>query len=738
MPKHNTLETPKSIEFVARSDPNRVELLPSGLVRAMSLRPARNPQTHFVPRRAPRPSVVSVADTFVSFLVAAGYCRKHAPRNRLFTTASQRSSHASAIPIPVQDNSGESRATYNVSPSTQEGLEGGEGQRKSKHGNEGAGEKYLTRLGASRPSMSVAPRNEAPLEKRRAQDFLPLELRSLRNGSYFKNVDLKYLFNFYVDVLGYEEGVKSLKVVLSNPNREMAGQTLVKNEQHCKDQTHIPGVGRLLLLLEDRNSSNQLLFSAYKRIPSPAMAYLSDRTRGSLLHRFANPPRPRRVYGQRFLAIVDDMCKASLALSPAYWTAAIHAAGKYSAKVTDSDLSTVVELWRRMENEGGIRSSSVTFNVLFDIAIKGGHFKFAERVLKEATKRGMNLSRFGRVAQIYYKGVQGDASGVREAYRSFVQAGEVVDTVVLNCVIASLIRADRFDLAEKMYERMREVHNALAKRGTELRPKSLNPLRHDNYAAYRNASKKLGRVLGMSAFLHDKLPEQHRRLQSALPLTPDSKTFAILLSYHTFQSGNLERFIALLREMEVHFEIPPRTIVYILLFQGFSIHGGASKTPWSFERLQGVWAAFRRAVEHSHSEIRSRSSTKKRMAKFIWENPLTGKTNTVIRQFPSVHNPSGKRPASESDNKDESSSDIDAMEHEDHDEEDDHEDKWRYENTVFLGRKVVVSALHAYYVCGGPAAVRELWSEIKPHWTPKNQKLADVVAVKKVVQRLGK
>ena len=736
MPKHNSLETPRSIQFVARSDPNRVEPILPSLVRAMSLRPARNPQTHFVPRRAPRPSVVSVADTFVSFLVAAGSCRNHAPRSRFFATASQRSSHASAVPIPVQNNPGEIRATY--TPSTQEGLDRREPQQRSKHDDEGSEEQCCTAVATSRLSRSASTSNEKPPAERRVRDFLPLELRNLRNGSYFRNVDLKHLFNFYVDVLGYEDGVQALKVVLSNPNREMAAQTLNKNNQHCKDQTHIPGVSRLLTLLEDRNSSNQQLFTAYKRIPSPAVAYLSNRTRGILLHRFANPPRPRRVYGQRFLTIVDDMCKASLSLSPAYWTAAIHAAGKYSAKVTDSDLSNVVELWRRMENEGGIQSSSVTFNVLFDIAVKGGHFKFAERVLKEATKRGVHLSRFGRVAQIYYKGVQGDATGVREAYHSFVQAGEVVDTVVLNCVIASLIRAGRFDLAEKMYERMREVHNVLANRDAELRPKSLSPLRHDNYAAYRNASKKLGRVLGMSAFLYDKLPEQHRVLQSALPLTPDSKTFAILLSYHAFQSGDLERFIALLREMEVHFEIPPRTIVYILLFQGFSVHGRAPKTPWTFERLQAVWAAFRRAVDHSHSEIRSRSSTKKRMAKFIWENPLTGNTNTVVRQFPSVHNPRGHRHASKSEDKNESLSDNDTLEHDYHDEEDDNEDKWRYENTIFLGRKVVVSALHAYSVCGGPAAVRELWSQIKPHWTPKHQKLADVVAVKKVVRRLGR
>lgn len=711
----------------------------------MSLRPARIQQFQFLPRRAPRPSVVSVTDTFVSLLVAAGACRKHAPRSRFFATAPQRSSHASEAPIPVQDSAEENRAEHTVPTSANEATQAGGGRHEHIREDEIPMKPCLTGLPAFRRATAIAPVSES-LEHTKRE--LPVEIRNLLKGtSKFKEIDLKNLFDFYVDALGYELGVESLKVVLSNPKREMAAQTPVEDDRHLKDEINIPAVARIVSLLEDKHSSNQMIFRTYKDIPSPGVAHLSYETRSRLLNRFANPPRPRPVYGKRYLLIIDDMCEARLSISPAYWTAAIHAAGKCSPKTTDSDISTAVDLWRRMENEGKVKSSSVTFNVLFDIAIKAGRFKFAENILKEAKKRGIDFSRFGRVAQIYYRGVQGDAIGVREAYREFREAGEVVDTVVLNAVMASLIRADRFDLAEQMYERMGEVHEALVRSDKEMRPKTLYPQPFDNYAGYRKASKKLGRVLGMSAFLRDKLPEQHRTLQAALPLTPDAKTFHILLSYHAFQSGDLERFIALLRDMEVQFSIPPQGMVYIFLFQGFSRNGGTSKSAWTFKRLQEVWAAFLRAVDHSNNEIRQRPKTIKRLAKLVWENPLTGNTNTVMKQMPSTYRRKGDTAVSEyqtqspMDSNDESrsspSNDTRECEEDDEDDDDDEdEDDWQYENTVYLGRKVIVSALYAYYVCGGRTAVIELWPQIERHWRSRSRKLADVVAVTKVLQRL--
>ncbi|KAL1960219.1 hypothetical protein VTO42DRAFT_8762 [Malbranchea cinnamomea] len=694
----------------------------------MSLRIPGNPtsRSRFVSRN--NSSTPSLVDTFVSLLVAAGYCQKHARRSRFFGTTPHRLS-VSVARKSVEENI----EHHSAQPSPDEKREVcSQSDVKVDDGGKSHRDRSTATSTAEASALDILP-----------QEFLLDPKKTWMHRSRYKERDMKNIFNFYADILGPEDAVKSLRAVLSNPNKEMAAPSGVKNDRYLQDDMHIPAVARLVSLLEDKNSSNQLLFRTYRDIPSPGVCHLSEQTRGRLLHRFANPPRPRRVYGLRFLAIIDDMCKASLSISPAYWMAAIHMAGRCTPKITESDLNAALNVWRRMENEAKVPSTSVTFNILFDIAIKAGQFRLADKIIYEAKKRNVDFTRFGRVAQIYYQGLRRDAEGVRQAYREFVEAGEIVDTVVLNCVMVSLIRAGRFDLAEQMYQRMGDVHNAIMNRGQNTGSSSVYPQPFDNYAAYRKASRKLGRILGMSAFLKHKMPDQHRVLQSTLPLTPDAKTFHILLSYHVFHTGDLERFLALLRDMEVHFSIPPQGMVYIFLFQGFSKHGGKPKSPWTFERLQAVWAAFLRAVENSNYEIRKRPRTEKRLAKLIWENPLTGEKNTIVRQYPSIHSgrekstPSQPQPEPLSNHEYESGSSPNSKgQNYDEIDDDEDEDDWRYENTVYLGRRVIVCALYAFHVCGGRQAVLELWSQIERLWRPKTQKLADVVAVKKVLRRL--
>lgn len=541
-------------------------------------------------------------------------------------------------------------------------------------------------------------------------------------GGKMRRENLITLFKFYAEVLGHEEATKSLDLVMSDPERQLNARPPRENDSSVGDDVTKPGVALLVSLLSDKHSANETVFYAYTQVPSPGVSYLSEQSRRLLLHRFAVPPRLRRDHAIRYLTIIDDMCNASLYISPYCWNTAIHLAGKCARTVTDHHVSRALDVWSRMENEGETRSCSGVFNTLFDIVIKAGQFRVADKLVDEMKRRGVDFSRFGRVARIYYRGIQQDVEGVRQAYREFVRAGEVVDTVVLNCVLVSLIRSGRFDLAEQMYERMGDVRIALSKSSDdEKRLTYFYPQPHDNYAAYRKASKKLGNLLGMAATLHDKLPDNHRALQSALPLTPDGKTFHILLSYHALESGDLERFLARLRDMEVHFSIPPQGMVYVLLFQGFAIHGRKPKTAWTLKRLHGVWEAFLRAVDNSDAAIKQKN-IEKRITEFEWENPLTGEKKTVAN--PDLSENSGVEDAE--------SAFSPANEYRDRDDDDD----WRYENTVFLGRKMIVSSLNAFFVCGGRQAALELWADVQSRWRRKRQSPPDVAYVRRVLTRL--
>jgi hypothetical protein len=191
--------------------------------------------------------------------------------------------------------------------------------------------------------------------------------------------------------------------------------------------------------------------------------------------------------------------------------------------------------------------------------------------------------------------------------------------------------------------------------------------------------------------------------------------------------------------MEGHFSMPPQGMVYLLLFQAFAAHASMPKSPWTLKRLQGAWRAFLRAVDNSNYQ--SSQGTKKRMEKLIWENPLTGTKKTVVTEgtwkptLPSLRPPheSEVTPTSEDANPSlhfQNPFQID-------DEETDYDDVWSSENRVFLGRKVIVSVLHAFSECGGRDAVLEVWEEIERLWRPHTQKLADVVAVRKTLRRLA-
>ncbi|KAF3491882.1 uncharacterized protein GIQ15_01399 [Arthroderma uncinatum] len=644
---------------------------------------------------AARTANVFIADNLIGCLVAAGFCKKHAPyrnirpagisRSLLGTARRLQSTSSSALLAEPSDPAPENRDTQHSKTEEQENIQ----RRRSKWRTDD----YASN-GHGPPAVVKGPKHALLRRSSLPKDF-NLDAESYNRAKNANTEESKLLFGLYVGVLGKVEGTTSLKVVLSNPQRE-AWVSPRPPSQAGTDDLETAGVSHLVSLLEQGGCTDQELFAAYRRIPSPGVSYLSARTRGRLLHRFAKPERRGRTGVFYYLTLVDDMCNASLEMSPSLWTAAIHLAGKSAITVKQEDLEAAIGVWRRMEHEGNISSSSVAFNILFDLAIKSGQFKVAERIIADMKKRKAKFSRFGRVAQIFFNGLKGNAHGVRRAYDEFVKAGEIVDTVVLNCVIASLIRSGEAKVAELMYERMKDAYKKL-----ETSPKEkavMYPSPSQDYTAYRKASKQLGRVLGMASYLHDKLPDHHRALQAAMPLTPDAKTFHILLSYHAHVTGDLGRFLALLAEMEGTLSIPCHGMEYILLFQGFAIHGSKRNTRWTYPRLQRAWISFLRSVRDSDAEIQTKQRTLQRKAKFTW----SAESSFVEGEDSERELTPEEVDEAEEGFKDEADKIFPDSYYYAREEL---EDDWKYENSVYLGRTVIIACLRAFHACGGRPAV---------------------------------
>ncbi|KAJ9612446.1 hypothetical protein H2200_004043 [Cladophialophora chaetospira] len=355
-------------------------------------------------------------------------------------------------------------------------------------------------------------------------------------------------------------------------------------------------------LLLDDYSSNLALFRAYKQLPQPGVAFLPKGTVRVFLQRMSTPWQKNEKSMIRYLSLIDDMQKADLPITQAEWASAIYLAGRSFSKVTDTDLNASMRLWKHMEQEAGVTAHNVTFNILFDIAVRANKFPLAQMMLKEMHDRGLQLNRLGRVSIIYYHGLRGDGDAVRKAYRDFVDAGEIVDTLVLNCVMAALYNAQEPTAAEQIYERMKNLH-ANTRRET----------RSDGSIAYYRqypgpgsdvidrelAANALKRTLLQSRRLKDILPAHHQALQEIMPLRPDHITFRTMISYHANVSGNLNRITVLISEMSKMFGLAMQSIHYQLLFKGFALHG-ATRSPdatWSLKRLQMVWDSCRQEIK---------------------------------------------------------------------------------------------------------------------------------------------
>ena len=398
---------------------------------------------------------------------------------------------------------------------------------------------------------------------------------------------------YYMDDEGYESPLKAIEEALKSSQLREIGI-----------------MQKFVDLLLDDYSSNRALYEVYQQLPAPGVSYLPKGVIRIFLQRMSTPWVKSEKSMLRYLALIDDMQRANLPITTGEWSSAIYLAGRAFTKVTTADMKSAFQVWKRMEQEAGVQASHVTFNILFDIAVHAGKYVIAQGLLKQMHERGLKLNRLGRVSLIYYHGMRRDGDGVRKAYRDFVDAGEIVDTLVLNCVMSALYNAGEPTAAEQIYARMKDLQKRFQMRK---RPDGSETLYmrypHDegqNVIDQELASNSLGRVILTSSNLKKKLPEHYLELQSNMPLTPNEITFRIMFAYHANHSGDLDRLTVLLNEMSQKFKLLFSTTTFQVLFKGFALHGrmGVDYASWNLERLDKVWKACRQAIREAESARR--------------------------------------------------------------------------------------------------------------------------------------
>ncbi|KAL9108632.1 MAG: hypothetical protein Q9227_006578 [Pyrenula ochraceoflavens] len=354
-------------------------------------------------------------------------------------------------------------------------------------------------------------------------------------------------------------------------------------------------------LLEDEPSPKKL-FDLYRRFPKPGVAYLPTPAIRLFLHRMSTHPDKRSEFNMvRYMSIIEDMQRAKLPITNGEWTSAVYLVGRTFKNVSETNMMNGLHVWKIMEQGAGVQSTDVTFNVLLDLTVKAGKYVIADMVLDEMFRRGLHLNRIGRVIYMWYQGALGNGDGVREAYHDFVNANEIVDTLVLNCVIVSLIRAQEPVAAEQIYERMKTLQERLQKdipkeqypewegEGSDVKPSPVSkyPSPGTTKLGNRPASNTLRTTLRKASELG---PEERGELQATVPLTPDHVTYRIMIDLYAIKTGEIDRLAVILREMTL-FRIGMNPLYFKMMFKGFSIHGGTKYSKWTPKLLEIVWQA---------------------------------------------------------------------------------------------------------------------------------------------------
>jgi len=352
---------------------------------------------------------------------------------------------------------------------------------------------------------------------------------------------------------------------------------------------------------------------------------------------------------------LDECLGEEIHVTTAEWNTATSFAGRWVRNATTAEVRRAVESWVRMESFN-VQADSVTFNILFDVAVKAGRFALADTIYHELKARGLPLNRYFRNSMIYYAGLRGDGDAVRQAFRDLVSAGELVDTAVMNCVILSLIRAGEPSAAENVYAKMKRLHRE--KFADTVPPKHWQERKELGISLDKTARRlRQERDEHESSFFGSGVTFDDKReeLQKIAPIAPDVRTCRILIQHHAYTSGRLNQIHELMAEMKAE-SCNIYGSVYLHIFRGFWHHGGQAYAAWNRKELQLFWMEFL-----AMSELDTADQTADQVDEYAPEISET-------------------------------------------------------ERAPYFTPSLAIAALRAFYKCAGTKRMLEVWREIRERW----------------------
>lgn len=442
-----------------------------------------------------------------------------------------------------------------------------------------------------------------------------------------------------------------------------------ESDEHAQQLEHLhnllqASLGRLNL---DR------LWEVWQALPTPRPSYLTHKSITRMFRHlawteFKNSPQAMQRY---FLLLDEVLQQPEIVPNDGVWNSAISFAGRCLRNVSSAEVKSAVEVWMRMEDKG-VAATEVTFNILYDLAVRAGRFALAGTIETELKARGLPLNRFFRTSVIYHAGLRRDGEAVRRSFRELVDAGEIVDTGVMNCVILSLLRAGEAGAASSVFFRMKALHEA--KFGIE----TPGNWRDDKALGIRldAEAKRLKKeeALHEESFFGAKFAGLSRReqVQRASPIAPDARTYRILIAW-AVEVGELGRARSLLAEMKER-GLKVYGGVYVGMLRGFQKHGGFVGVEWTARQLEEVWSETLMSSAH--------------------EGSTEADNKPAAPPVPETSRP------------------------------------------TYFTSSLALAAIHAFYKCMGRPRMLDVWAEIEERWILQGVSEEDLEGVRRIVDGL--
>jgi hypothetical protein len=255
------------------------------------------------------------------------------------------------------------------------------------------------------------------------------------------------------------------------------------------------------------------------------------------------------LFASEYMAILHEMMVHGVLVKRWMWDTAMHYLANDVPWIREPEIDSMINLWTRMEKLSGQRANHVTLTTMFITATKAGKYALADRLWRELGARKLRIDRVARVAQIYAYGIRKDGYKIRQCYIDLIDAGEIVDIVVINCTISALIKANEGAAAEEVFERTKAID--LDRYNSLIFPET-----------WRGARALRG-VMNTGPTLSE---ADRREAAAVSPISPNAQTYQILVRYRCHTHEDIGPAMDLLDEMVVA-KIQPGVGIFSLLFK---------------------------------------------------------------------------------------------------------------------------------------------------------------------------